>query len=73
MERTRRHFTSEQKVNMRSRGQSHNSNILTRVSPEHPVVAYVGPRGDAMGMEHEKYGATQAALIASRIFRTLVW
>jgi hypothetical protein len=27
----------------RSWGQSHNSNILIRVSPEHPVVAWVGP------------------------------
>jgi hypothetical protein len=42
------------------RGQSHNSNILTRVSLEHSATACVGPHGDAMGMEHEKYGATQA-------------
>jgi hypothetical protein len=27
----------------RSWGQSHNSNILIRVSPEHPAVACVGP------------------------------
>jgi hypothetical protein len=58
---------------MRAWGQSHNSNILTRVSPEHSATACVGPHGDAMGMEHEKNGASQAALIASRIFRTLVW
>jgi hypothetical protein len=58
---------------IRARGQSHNSNILTRVSLEHSATACLGPHGDAMGMEHEKNGASQAALIASRIFRTLVW
>jgi hypothetical protein len=42
------------------RGQSHNSNILTRVSLERSATACVGPHGDAMGMEHEKNGATQA-------------
>jgi transposase-like protein len=30
------------------RGQSHNSNILTRVSPQLPAIACVGPHGNAM-------------------------
>jgi hypothetical protein len=34
---------------------------LTGFLPEHPVVACVGPHGDAMGMAHEKSVATQAA------------
>jgi hypothetical protein len=42
------------------RGQSHNSNILTRVSPEHPVVACVEKHGHAALAAHEKNGATQA-------------
>jgi hypothetical protein len=32
----------------RVRGQSHNSNILTRVSPQLPAIACVGPHGNAM-------------------------
>jgi RHS repeat-associated protein len=32
----------------RGRGQSNNSNILTRVSPQLPAIACVGPHGNAM-------------------------